>query len=71
MDRILFYPIFVTVRERQGFPRAFLVAWFDCAKWVLDAQMVFWTGVCPGSFEKSTKLDITKAVRSSSRANST
>jgi hypothetical protein len=39
-------------RERKGFPRAFLDAWFDCARWLIDAQMLFWTGICPASFEK-------------------
>jgi hypothetical protein len=55
MDRVLFYPLFVTLRERKGFPRAFMDAWFDCVKWNLDTHMAFWTGVYPQSFENSRK----------------
>jgi hypothetical protein len=56
-DRVLFYPLFITVRERKGFPRAFMDAWFDYIKWALNTHMVFWTGVYPGSFEKSRKIE--------------
>ena len=52
-DRVLFYPLFVTVRERKGFPRAFVDAWFDCVKWALNTQMIFWTGVFARESRKS------------------
>jgi hypothetical protein len=45
MDRVLFYPLFVTLRECKGFPRAMMDAWFDYALWLIDVQTVFWLGV--------------------------
>jgi hypothetical protein len=45
MDKVLFCPLFVTLRERKGFARAMLDAWFDRAPWIIDAHSAFWPGV--------------------------